>query len=68
MPFTGVAYRTIEAETEEEAIVKFLDETTLPFTHPTKNDAQVEEWSFTEKIVGGNVFYGVQNEVDVQES
>jgi len=68
MPFTGVAYKTIEAETEEEAIEKFLDNTSLPIgPSDGKDDAEVEEWDFCERVVGGNVFYGVRNEVEVTE-
>jgi hypothetical protein len=68
MPFTGIAYREIEAETEEEAIEKFLDTTSLPtMTKDTETDADVEEWAFTETIVEGNVFYGCRNEVEIEE-
>lgn len=56
MPFTGVAIRTVEAETEEEAIEKFHEEVT---------SSDFEQWECVEQIVKGNVFYGVRNEMDI---
>ncbi len=57
MPFTGVAIKTIEAETEEEAIEKFHDGVTSD---------DFEQWDCIEEIVGGNVFYGIQNEMEIE--
>lgn len=69
MPFTGIAVRTIEAETEQEAIEKFLDDSTFPVINPKKdNDVDIEQIEFASKIVEGNLFHGVQNEVEVQEN
>lgn len=69
MPFTGIAVRTIEAETEQEAIEKFLDDSTFPVINPKKdNDVDIEHIEFASKIVEGNLFHGVQNEVEVQEN
>lgn len=67
MPFTGIAVRSIEAETIGEALKKFNDETTFPaMVKTSETDAEIEQW---ENIVEGNVFYGVQNsyKVDVRE-
>lgn len=58
MPITGVAVRVIQAETEEQAINKFHEEVT---------SSDIDEWECTNTIVKGNVFYGIQNEIDVQE-
>jgi hypothetical protein len=68
MPFTGIAVREIEAETEEQAIEKFLEDSTFPsMQRTTETDVEIEGWEFHEQIVGGNVFYGMQNEVEVSE-
>lgn len=68
MPFTGVAYRRIEAETEEQAIEKFLDESTFNMRPPKdETDVEIEELKFCERIVEGNVFRGVRNRVEVEE-
>jgi hypothetical protein len=66
MPFTGVITNVIEAETKEEAIKKFRDEldTVIP---DSPNGYMVDEWELSEKIVTGNVFWGVQNEMEIQE-
>lgn len=58
IPITGVAVITVQAESEEEAIAIGLDNVSIN---------HVEDWSPVEKIVGGNVFYGVQNEASAEE-
>lgn len=58
IPITGVALITVQAETAEEAIDLGLDNVTLD---------HVEDWNPVKKIVGGNVFYGIQNEADAEE-
>lgn len=58
MPVTGIMVKTVEAETVEEAIEKFCDEITV-------ND--LEQWEVHEEIVKGNVFYGVQNTMEIEE-
>ena len=58
MPLTGIAYKVVEAETEDDAISIFLNEVTLE---------DVEEWECVQNIVKGNVFYGMLNEVEIEE-
>lgn len=58
IPITGVAVMTVQAESEAEAIAVAIDNVTLD---------KVEDWAPVEKIVGGNIFYGIQNEADVEE-
>lgn len=57
MPITGVVVRAVEANSEDEAIAIFKDEVTI-------ND--IETWETHEQIVKGNVFYGVQNEMEIE--
>jgi hypothetical protein len=65
MPFTGYAVRTIEANSKEEALQQFNDDTIMSVD---LNGGNVEhiEWDFTRTIVQGNVFYGIQNEMDIE--
>lgn len=58
IPITGVAVITVQADTEEEAIAIGIDNVTLD---------NIEGWKPVEKIVGGNVFYGIQNEAEAEE-
>jgi hypothetical protein len=57
MPFTGVVTRAVEADTEEEAIKKFMMEVSLD---------DIETWEPCRQIVKGNVFYGVQNTTEIE--
>lgn len=57
VPFTGYCTVEVEADNEEEAIQKALDEADI--NDPT-------EWEATRKIVQGNVFSGVKNEIEVE--
>ena len=59
IPITGTVYIEVTAKTEEDAIDKaFMSDLTLD---------NVESWDTHKHIVKGNVFYGEQNEVDIQE-
>lgn len=60
MPMTGIIGVTIQAENEEEAIRIAFEETDI-----TTDD--IEEFDWVEKVVQGNVFYGVLNEVFVED-
>ena len=59
MPVTGFIYKEIVADSEEEATEKFreLDLKT----------EDIEDWDICEKIVEGNVFHGMQNEVNIEQ-
>ena len=68
MPFTGIIYREIEAESEEEALAKFNEETTFPTPkRDMVTDGEIVDWNICENIVEGNVFYGVQNSYEIEE-
>lgn len=58
VPITGIAVVSVEADTEAEAIALAIDNATLD---------HVQEWQAVQKIVGGNFFYGMLNEADVEE-
>lgn len=58
VPFTGVAVITVQADNEKEAIALAIDNVTLH---------HIENWGPVEKIVEGNIFYGVQNEASATE-
>ena len=57
LPITGIIYKTVEAESEEKAIALAIDESTID---------DIEEWEIHLKIVSGNVFYGIQNEMEIE--
>jgi hypothetical protein len=57
VPITGVAFVDVKAETEKEAI-------DLAFANVTIDN--IDEWDAVPYIVKGNVFYGLQNEVEVE--
>lgn len=57
LPITGIIYKTVEAESEEKAIALAIDESTID---------DIEEWEVHRKIVGGNIFYGLQNEMEIE--
>ena len=59
IPITGYVFVDIQAESEDEAKEKAFN------SDFCSND--IEEWSTHEKIVEGNVFYGMQNEIDIEE-
>lgn len=60
MPLVGVVTLEVEAENEEIAIERFYEE-----FKDLDDENCYSEWDFCEKIVSGNVFHGMQNEVDV---
>lgn len=59
MPVTGVIVQEVQAENEEDALVAFEN------LELTTDD--IVEWEFTEKIIRGNVFYGIQNDMEIEE-
>lgn len=58
LPLTGIIYKTVEADSEEEAIRLAMEESTLD---------DIEEWDTHRKIVSGNIFYGVLNEMEIEK-
>ena len=58
IPITGIIDIEIEAENEEEATQKAFDEISLD---------QVAGWQAHENITQGNVFYGMQNSLYIEE-
>lgn len=58
LPVVGVAYVTVIADSEEEAISKALDECA---------SEHLETWNAMRRIVAGNVFYGDRNEASATE-
>lgn len=67
IPCTMTVSVTVEAETEEEAKEKAFD-VDFKVDVTGDNDACIEEFETHERITRGNVFYGVQNEVDITEA
>lgn len=59
LPITGTVYVEVEADSEEAAIEAALNSDDLT------GDA-IESWEATDRIVKGNVFYGVQNEAHAE--
>jgi len=58
MPITGIMYMEVEADSQEKALEEFHENVTID---------NLVEWECTDKIVGGNVFYGMQNELNIEE-
>lgn len=59
MPVTGIMYKEVEAESEEEALSNFYE-----------SDLTIEDlvdFDLNEHITKGNVFYGMLNSVDIEE-
>lgn len=68
MPFSGIAVRTVHAETEEEAIEIALNDSTFPVGSPDdKYDVDILEIELHRHIVQGNVFYGRSNQIEVED-
>ena len=62
LPFTGVFFFEVEADSEEAAKdVAFEKDITLG-----AEGAEIYEWDTHKHIVQGNVFYGVQSEIEVE--
>lgn len=66
MPFTGVATLFVEAASKDEALEKFYDETGK--LRVTGNDNVDIQWEFTNNVTKGNVFYGMQNDMEIIEN
>lgn len=62
VPITGYAVVTVEAENEDEAKQKVLDNDALV----TIDD--IDEWQTHEIVCKGGVLYAVQNEIDAIEA
>ncbi|AGH31861.1 hypothetical protein VPIG_00003 [Vibrio phage PWH3a-P1] len=60
VPITGYIIVEVEADNEKEAIEKAFESDEL-------NIDNINEWDTHEAIVQGNVFYGIQNEIEVEE-
>lgn len=59
IPITGYIYKEVEAETENEAIeIAFEQGYTL---------SNIQETDMHEKVCRGNVFYGLMNEMEVDD-
>lgn len=58
LPIAGVAYLTIQAESEEEAVSKAMDEVV---------QTDIEEWSSYRRISSGNVLHVSHNEAYAEE-
>jgi len=61
MPIVGVATATVKADSESEAI-----EELFAVWDNSPDDVHVE-WEFVEHVTTGNVFHGMQNDVEVYE-
>lgn len=59
VPVTGTITKEIEAENEEKALIAFEELDLSP--------EDISEWDWTEQIVRGNVFYGILNEMEIDE-
>ena len=69
IPMTAIVVRIIYAESEEQAIEQALQDTTLNIgSAQRETDGDIEGWELHDKIVGGNVFYGMQNEIVVEDN
>lgn len=66
LPFTGVAAILVEAESKDEAIEMAMN-TDMRIQFPNTKNAWCDECEYHEKIVEGNIFFGVQNEIEVTE-
>jgi hypothetical protein len=59
----------IEAENPEDAINKALEsDLTVRVLDEHRNDINVEEFMTHKRVTQGNVFYGVLNEIQVEEA
>ena len=58
IPVSGYITTLVEAESEEEAITKASADTEISLD-------DVEEWEMHRKIVEGNFFHGLRNEISV---
>ena len=61
MPITGTVVKEVVAESEEKAIEQmFSGDLDI-------SEKDINEWEMCPQIVEGNIFHGMQNEVDVEE-
>jgi hypothetical protein len=58
LPIAGVAYLTVVADSEEDAISKAMEEV---------SQDDIEEWSSYRRIVSGNVLHPSHNEATADE-
>ncbi len=58
LPIVGIAFLTVEAESEEDAISKAIDEVSME---------HIEEWDALRRITSGNVLYASRNEAEAVE-
>jgi len=70
MPITGFVDMIVKAEDKKGAIKAFWEAVADidPYTRPGEEGGFDNlEWEYTEKVVDGYVFRGVQNTVEVEE-
>lgn len=61
VPITGYVEVIVEAENEQEAIDKAMDDEDVNLDY-------VIEWDTTKHITEGDVFYGIKNDIEVIEN
>lgn len=70
VPFTGVMIIELEAENEKSAkdlAIDFGESIEIDVKSPNKEIyVELSQLEFCEQIVKGNVFFGCQNEIDVE--
>jgi len=59
VPITGVIAVQVEAESEADAMDKAMNSKDLTLDN-------IEGWEAHRAIISGNVFYGLQNEIEVE--
>jgi len=62
LPFTGSFFIEVEADSEEAAKDAAFERDILL----EAEGAEIHEWDTHKHIVQGNVFYGVQSEIEVE--
>ena len=61
VPITGYVEVIVDAESEQDAIDKAMDDEDI-------NLDDVVEWDMTQHITEGNIFYGIKNDIEVFEN
>lgn len=59
---------TVEAESEEQAVDKAFEAGVCLKASGEECSPEIAEWEMHEHITQGNVFYGVQNSIEIEES
>lgn len=58
---------TVEAESEEQAVDKAFEAGVCLNASGEECSPEIVEWEMHEHIVQGNIFYGVQNSIEVEK-